>query len=167
MPVLSLSIGSNIDPAANVRAAVAELRWTFPDLRCSTVYESEAVGFAGDNFLNLVATTDTAVPLLEVVVYLKELEDSLGRDRNSPRFAGRTIDLDILTYGDSDGREAGLKLPRPEVTENAYDLEPLAELLPDMVHTPSGRTYGELWSAYDKARQQLWPADFDWQGVLG
>ena len=163
MPVLSLSIGSNINPAANVRAAVAELRQAFPDLRYSTVYESEAVGFSGDNFLNLVAVTDTDMPLPEVVEYLKGLEDSLGRDRDSPRFAGRTMDLDILTYGDSDGAEAGLELPRPEVTENAYVLRPLAELLPDKVHPPSGRTYGELWAAYDKSRQQLWPADFDWR----
>ena len=78
MPVLSLSLGSNIDGVSNIRKAVTALRAEFDHLRCSMVYESEALGFAGDNFLNLVVVGDTDKSLDAVLDYLKQLEDSLG-----------------------------------------------------------------------------------------
>lgn len=161
MPLLSLSIGSNVNAAANVRRAVAALREHFGELDLSTVYESEAVGFDGDNFLNLVVTTETAESLGSISVYLKQLEDRMGRDRSQPRFSGRVIDVDILTYGDLQGERDGVELPRGEVTRNAYVLRPLAELLPDQQHGPSGKTYAQLWDEYDKSRQALWPVQID------
>lgn len=157
MPVITLSIGSNIDPVPNISRAVAALRHLFPGLRCSTVYESEAVGFEGDNFLNLAALAETDKSLDEIVTTLKQLEDSLGRDRDTPKFSGRSIDVDILTYGDNDGAAAGQELPREEITRNAYVLRPLAELIPDETHPPTGKTYAQLWAGYDKSRQRLWP----------
>lgn len=163
MPLITLSIGSNIDPHVNVRTALSALEVEFPGLRCSSVYESEAVGFEGNNFLNLVVSAETEKPLPQLLDYLKSLENSCGRDRQSPKFSGRTLDVDILTYGKSGGAEAGLELPRPEITRNAYVLKPLAELVPDEVHPPSGKTYAELWSEYDESRQRLWPIEFDWQ----
>ncbi len=162
MPLLSLSIGSNIDPANNVRRVVAALREHFGEVELSSVYESEAVGFEGDNFLNLVLATHTDEPLAEIKQYLKELEDRMGRDRSAPRFSGRVIDVDILCYGDCDGAEAGLKLPREEITRNAFVLQPLAELLPDELHPPTGLSYARLWQDYDKSRQSLWPVAFNW-----
>lgn len=162
MPLLSLSIGSNVNPATNVRRAVAALREHFGDLALSPVYESEAVGFDGDNFLNLVLTVETGESLDSIKHYLKDLEDRLGRDRSKPKYSGRLIDVDILTYGDCDGSAAGLDLPREEITRNAYVLRPLADLLPEMLHPPTGKTYARLWQDYDKSRQSLWPVDFDW-----
>ena len=114
MPILALSIGSNQDAAAHIRRAVTALRQHFMSLRCSTVYESEAVGFDGDNFLNLVALTSTEDDLGEIATYLKDLEDELGRDRSLPKFAARRIDIDILCYGDEDGQQHGLKLRRSD-----------------------------------------------------
>lgn len=166
MPVLSLSIGSNVNASVNVRRAVAALRAHFGELEMSTVYESEAVGFDGDNFLNLVVITATNESLGAISTYLKDLEDQMGRDRSKPRFSGRLIDVDILTYGDLDGKLDGVELPREEVTHNAYVLRPLAELLPDQQHGPSGKTYAQLWEEYDKSRQSLWPVAMDWaQGL--
>lgn len=164
MPVLSLSIGSNINAAINVRRAVAALREHFGELDLSTVYESEAVGFEGDNFLNLVVVTETAESLGAISGYLKQLEDRMGRDRSRPRFSGRVIDVDILTYGDLHGERDGVALPRDEVTRNAYVLCPLAELLPNQQHGPSGKTYAQLWEEYDKSRQPLWPVQIDFNG---
>ncbi len=163
MPVLALSIGSNQDAASHIRRAVAALRQHFMSLRCSTVYESEAVGFEGDNFFNLVALTQTDEDLGEIAAYLKDLEDEMGRDRSLPKFAPRRIDIDILCYGDEDGAGYGLKLPRAEVTENAFVLRPLAEVMPAAVHEPTGKSYAQLWAEYDHTRQALWPIDFDWQ----
>lgn len=162
MPVLSLSIGSNIDAATNIRVAIAALREHFGELDCSTVYESEAIGFEGDNFLNLVATVDTSERLADLIDFLKALEDRLGRDRNQPKFSGRTMDIDILTYGDNTGADCGITLPRAEITRNAFVLRPLAELLPDAVHSQSGLSFAELWQRFDQASQRLWPIEFDW-----
>jgi len=162
VPVLSLSIGSNVNASLNVRRAVDALRAHFGELNISTVYESEAVGFDGDNFLNLVVTAETGEQLGTISSFLKELEDEMGRDRSQPRFSGRVIDVDIITYGDLDGELDGLELPRDEVTRNAYVLRPLAELLPNQLHGPSGKTYAELWEEYDQSQQSLWPVELNW-----
>lgn len=162
MPALSLSIGSNIDAAQNVRRALALLRAEFGDVRCSSVYESESVGFAGDNFLNLAAVISTEKPLEQILPLIKRIEDKLGRDREQPKFSGRTIDIDILTYGDVTGLIAGIELPRDEITRNAFVLCPLAELLPGAAHAGTGKTYAALWQDYDKQRQKLWSIPFDW-----
>ena len=79
---LALSIGSNIDPVRNIRAALKALRQEFGATTCSTVFESEAVGFVGDNFLNLVVLIETERKLADIAFSLKQLEDSLGRDRS-------------------------------------------------------------------------------------
>jgi 2-amino-4-hydroxy-6-hydroxymethyldihydropteridine diphosphokinase len=119
------------------------------------------VGFKGDNFLNLVAVTNTDLSLIVVQEYLKHLEMSQGRDRQQEKFSSRPIDVDILTFGDSDGSEIGITLPRPEITRNAFVLLPLAALLPEQIHPPSKRSYAELWADYDKSSQRLWPVSLD------
>lgn len=162
MTTLALSIGSNIDAQSNIRAALDALNLEFDNIRSSKTYESQAVGFDGDNFLNLVVLADTDKGLADVTAVLKRLEDELGRDRQQVRFSGRTMDIDILLYGDESGMCCGIELPRPEVTENAYVLQPLSELLPDMVHPATGLSYQKLWQDYDKSKQQLWAISTDW-----
>jgi len=163
VPLLTLSIGSNIDPEANVRLVCKVLRRKFPGLARSPVYESETVGFEGDNFLNLVVATETDETLADLSVYLKALEDDMGRDRSQPHFSCRTMDVDILTYGDLCGEFGAVKLPRDEILHNAFVLQPLADLLPDAKHPLTGQSYGELWQEFDKPEQKLWPIEFDWQ----
>ena len=161
MPVLALSIGSNIDPVNNIRCAVKMLRAEFGSIVLSRVYESEAVGFDGEDFMNLAAVVDCDLPLEKILEALKSIENQLGRDRAQPKFSGRTMDVDILFYGQSSGEECDLKLPRGEITENAFVLLPLSELLPETVHQPTKLTYAQLWQKYDKTRQKLWAIDFD------
>ncbi|MEZ7832008.1 MAG: 2-amino-4-hydroxy-6-hydroxymethyldihydropteridine diphosphokinase [Gammaproteobacteria bacterium] len=162
MTTLALSIGSNIDAESNIRAALDALNLEFENIRSSTTYESQAIGFDGDNFLNLVVLADTNKGLDDVTTFLKRLEDRLGRDRLQTRFSGRTVDVDILLYGNESGMFCGIELPRPEVTENAYVLQPLAELLPDVVHPATGMSYLKLWQDYDKSKQRLWATEIDW-----
>jgi 2-amino-4-hydroxy-6-hydroxymethyldihydropteridine diphosphokinase len=159
---LALSIGSNIDAESNIRAALDALHLEFENIRNSTTYESQAIGFDGDNFLNLVILADTDKGLDDVAAILKRLEDKLGRDRQQVRFSGRTMDIDILLYGNESGMCCGIELPRPEVTKNAYVLQPLSELLPDLVHPATGMSYLNLWKDYDKSKQQLWAIETDW-----
>ena len=162
MPTLSLSIGSNIEPTINIRKVLHLLAQEFGSISLSKVYESEAVGFDGDNFMNLVVIAEVEKPLLEISQRLKLIEDQLGRDRQQPKFSGRSMDIDILTYGDESGVECGLSLPRAEITGNAFVLLPLAEMLPDKLHKQSGQTYAELWRGFDKSSQKIWAVDFQW-----
>ena len=122
MSVVALSIGSNINAAENIRSALVELRREFGSVVCSTVFESEAVGFKGDNFLNLAVLIDTDKDLAALASFLKRLEDNLGRDRTLKKYSGRPIDVDILLYGDDTGHDCGIRLPRTEITQNAFVL---------------------------------------------
>ncbi len=161
MARIYISIGSNIDRELHVRAAITELRAHFGQLTLSSVYESESVGFEGDNFFNLVAGADTQLDIQGVVETLRAIEDRHGRDREGPRFSSRTLDLDLLLYDDVVLRAGKLELPRGEITRNAFVLLPLAEIAPERTHPLEGGTYAELWARFDAASQPLWPVAFE------
>jgi len=157
-----VSIGSNIDRDRSIRGGVADLREAFGELTLSSVYESEAVGFDGDDFYNLVAGFDTDMGVNEVAALLREIEDRHGRVRSGPRFSSRTLDIDLLLYDDLDTDSDGLSLPRDEITKNAFVLWPLAEIAPDAVHPVLNKRYRDLWDAFDKTKQPLRPVAFAW-----
>lgn len=166
MALLALSLGSNIDAPNNIRKAVRALRLEFDALKCSSVYESEAIGFVGANFLNLVAIIETTADLSSISSVLKLLEDRFGRNREQPRFSARTLDVDILFYGDEKTKSDEIELPKEEITQYAFVLQPLAELLPDRIHGFTGLTYADLWDEFDQSNQQLWKVDFDWRDTF-
>ena len=155
-----VSIGSNIEPAQHVRLAVAALQGRYGELIISSVYESESVGFAGENFLNLVVGFDTAQSVDEVNKSLHHIEDEQGRDRSGPRFSSRRVDLDLLLYDDLCMNAGKLVLPREEITENAFVLWPLAEIAPEVMHPLLHKSMSALWNEFDKQKQQLWVIDF-------
>jgi len=126
----------------------------------SSVFESEAVGFEGDAFYNMVIACEVDTPVHETNQILRDIEDANGRDRSGPRFSSRTLDLDLLLYDDLVIDENGLKLPRGEILKNAFVLWPLAELAPDMIHPETGTRFAELWAAFDKSKENLKPIDF-------
>lgn len=164
MSDLTLSLGSNQNADYHLRRALDGLQSLFGDLRLSSVFESEAVGFDGGNFLNMVVSAATDRPLADISRQIKALEDANGRRRDVPRFSSRTLDIDILTYGNLLGEHCGMILPRPEITRNAFVLWPMAQICGDCIDPHSGKNYRALWQAYDKTRQRLWPIDFTWQG---
>ena len=160
MPRVYLGLGSNIDREPHIRAALRALADAFGLLLVSPVYESESVGFAGSNFYNLVVGIDTDLPVGELSALLRGIEDVNGRVRGGPKFSPRTLDIDILTYGNACGEIDGVQLPREEVLKNAFVLRPLADIAPNDRHPETVRPFIEHWEAYDQSRQKLWPIDF-------
>lgn len=161
-----LSIGSNIDRYKHVTAGLDQLALHFSPLIISSVYESEAVGFNGNPFLNLVVGIDTDLEVGVLSALLKRIEDDNGRVRGGAKFAPRTLDVDILSCDDQVGCIEGVWLPRGEILTNAFVLWPLSEVAPLEFHPVVAKTYQTLWQQYDKATQKLSPVDFKWQGRL-
>lgn len=160
MAIVYLSLGSNVEREKHIRSCLAALRGQFGDVLCSPVYESESVGFAGSHFYNLVARIETDLPLSELNNHLKKIEDAHGRNRSGPKFSPRTLDIDILTYGDLSGCVEGIDLPREEICKNAFVLLPLADIAPNALHPVLQQSYAQLWAAYDKHKQKLWRVEF-------
>ena len=152
-----VSLGSNLDREAKIGQAVAMLRAHFGGIELSPVYDSAAVGFDGSNFLNLVAGFDTELGVEEVALIFHDIEDRLGRDRSLPKFASRPIDLDILVYDDLVLDIPGIRIPRPEILQNAFVLKPLQDIAPDRLHPVKGESYAALWQvmAADAPRLDL------------
>lgn len=156
-----IGVGSNVDRERYIRAGLDALAAEFGELQVSPVYESEAVGFDGSPFLNLVVGIRTDKTVAELCRCLKTIEADNGRLPNARRFSPRTLDLDILTYGDLDRPRDGVDIPREEILHNAFVLRPLADLAGGCRHPVDGRTYRELWQAY-RSDQKLWPVAFPW-----
>jgi 2-amino-4-hydroxy-6-hydroxymethyldihydropteridine diphosphokinase len=155
MPEVFVAAGSNVRPRANLRRALAMLERDFPGLRSSRAYANPAVGFSGDDFVNLVAGFATERPPADVVATLKDVERSLGREPGSPKWGPRTLDLDLLLYGDLVGLHGGVRLPHRDLAARAWVLGPLAELAPDLRHPVTGETIGVLWRRFDQAAHRL------------
>jgi 2-amino-4-hydroxy-6-hydroxymethyldihydropteridine diphosphokinase len=148
-------MGSNVEPERNLARAVAQLEREFPGARFSRWFRNRAVGFEGDDFINLVAGFDTDLPVRTVLGKLQAIEKACGRERDAPRWAPRSMDLDVLLYGDLICDEPGLKLPRPDLGRRAYMLGPLAELAPEVLHPTTELTIGEMWRGFDQAAHPL------------
>ncbi|MET0117691.1 MAG: 2-amino-4-hydroxy-6-hydroxymethyldihydropteridine diphosphokinase [Sedimenticola sp.] len=162
MPRIWLSLGSNIDREANIRGALKALEAQFGPLVISRVFESEAVGFEGDPFYNLVVGLDSEQPIQEMMARFREIEAGYGRVRGGDKFAPRTLDIDLLTYGGTVLKDGKLELPRDEILKYAFVLQPLAEVAPDEIHPVEGRSFAQLWQAFDDPDQKLWPVAFEY-----
>ena len=155
MSTAYLGLGSNIDAENNIRSGIAELRRSFRQVSLSPVYRSPAVGFEGDDFINLVARVETDMQPLELKRVLHEIEDRHGRDRSSPKYSDRTLDIDILLYDDLCLVSPELEIPRREILTCAHVLKPLADLAPGMEHPVCHRSLTELWETYEGPRNTL------------
>lgn len=163
MPEVMLSLGSNINREDNIRSALDALRRMFGEVEISPVYESEAVGFEGEAFFNLVARIHTGLAVGELSERLRAIEADHGRVREGgKKFSSRSLDIDILTYGDRTGIVDGIELPRDEILKHAFVLMPLVDLAPDGMHPFEGKTFQQLLAEKDFSDQKLWRIEFPW-----
>ena len=139
-----LSLGSNIgDREANLRAALDRLQPT----RVSPLYETEPVDYADQAwFLNLVAEVRTELTPRELLAKTQAIEQDLGRVRTIAK-GPRTIDIDILLFGDTVLRESELEIPHPRMAERRFVLRPLADIAPELQHSITHRTVREMLDA--------------------
>jgi 2-amino-4-hydroxy-6-hydroxymethyldihydropteridine diphosphokinase len=156
-----LSLGSNQSPRRYLPRAIEDLRTSFGELTISPVYESEAVGFTGENFLNLVVGIYTNQSAQAVNQHLKAIEKRHGRLHSDHKFAARTLDIDLLTYGDQIIETDVMRLPRDEILHYAFVLLPLSEVAGEEIHPERGVSYQQLWHAFDPAEQVLWPVSLE------
>ncbi len=141
-----LSLGSNLEPKANLRSAANALRERFGPILLSPIYRTGAVGFDGPDFLNAAAVIDTTLDPVALDAWLHALEDAHGRDRSGPRFGDRTLDIDIVLFDDLVLEGSGhLQIPREDL-RHAFVLKPLVDLVPDYIEPRSGLTLAALWA---------------------
>jgi 2-amino-4-hydroxy-6-hydroxymethyldihydropteridine diphosphokinase len=145
-----VAAGSNIEPARHLAHALDALDETFGPLTVSPAYRNKAVGFEGDDFVNLAVSFATDLPVTKVKQRLEEIEEQCGRPRAAPKWAARTMDLDILMYGDAISDDPALRLPRPDLVRRAYMLRPLADIAPELQHPTLHKTMRELWQGFDQ-----------------
>jgi 2-amino-4-hydroxy-6-hydroxymethyldihydropteridine diphosphokinase len=150
-----LSLGSNLEPQRHLRAALDELRARFGAIEVSPAYRSRAVGFDGADFVNLAVALDTGLEPEALNDWLHALEDRHGRRRDVPRYADRTLDVDIVLYDQRVIEGPGhLQIPRAEL-KHAFVLRPLADIAPQLRHPLSGRSMAELWAAFPQQSEPL------------
>jgi 2-amino-4-hydroxy-6-hydroxymethyldihydropteridine diphosphokinase len=132
MPLVYVGLGSNLgDREQTIRGALERLE-SDPEIAVvavSSLRETDPVGYTDQpKFLNGAAALRTDLAPRALLERMLEVERRLGRERSGPRYGPRTIDLDLLLYGDEEINEPGLRIPHPRLAEREFVLEPLAEL---------------------------------------
>lgn len=161
-----IGVGSNIDAPRNLRRGVMLLREHLGDLRLSPVFETEAFGFEGDAFLNMVVGAGTEFSPGELAALLRGIEDRCGRRRGAARFSARTLDLDLLTYGAEAGEIDGVQLPHPDALNRDFTLAPLAAVAGDERVPGGDDNWEELWARMGGAESKPRRIDFDWREAV-
>jgi len=120
-----LSLGSNINAEANIILAIEKLQKILDNSEYSSVHQTKAEGFEGDDFLNLVVSGDTELSFDELNKKLKDIEDEAGRNRDAPKFSARTLDIDIVLQLDNEE----IIFESDEVAKYSFVSEPLKEII--------------------------------------
>lgn len=155
------SIGSNVDPLKHIELAVHELEHRFGSIDVSPVYRNKALGFAGADFLNLVVGVDTDKTIDDICKEIDAIHVLAQRTNGNVKFVARTLDIDLLLYGQLITPGPPLCLPRVDVLKYAFALKPLADIAANERHPESGRTYAEHWAAMDQSEHPLLCVEVD------
>ncbi|CAH0526891.1 2-amino-4-hydroxy-6-hydroxymethyldihydropteridine diphosphokinase [Vibrio hippocampi] len=146
MTIAYIGIGSNVERDKHITAACIELAKVSDDLQCSPVYACAPFGFQGDDFYNLVVKIDTQMSLQKLNSVLKEIEVKWGRSIEAEKFQDRTLDLDILLFGNMISQIKPI-VPRPDIFKYSFVIQPLYDLAPNLVIPQDGRTVEQILNA--------------------
>jgi len=144
--MVAVALGSNLgDRRAHLRFAVDRLSRLLADVRVSSFIETDAVGVPNEQppYLNAAVVGETTLEPEALLSRLLDLERKRGRERRAPH-AARTLDLDLVLYGDAILHTNALDIPHPRFRERAFVLEPLAEIAPDLIDPVTGLTVATL-----------------------
>lgn len=155
MAKIYLGLGSNVEPEKYLQLGIAELCLRFGVLEMSNIYRSKAVGFDGDDFLNLVLGFDSDFGPAEIHHAIEDIHRVAGRRRGESRFSARTLDIDLLLYDDLVLDTPPVRVPRSDILKYSFVLGPLAEIAPDLRHPETGRLITEHWAEFDKNSHPL------------
>ena len=133
MSLITISLGSNIEPQLNLEKATNEIAKFATLEKTSKIYKSKSVGFEGNDFLNQVILCEVKVELEETYCKLKKIEKEMGRVKNVKKFSDRLIDLDLLTFNDEIS-EGKITLPHNDILKYSFVLVPFAEIYPEFIH---------------------------------
>lgn len=139
-----IGVGSNLEREKHARAAWQELAALGSDLRASPIYECAAVGFDSHPFFNFIIQLNTDLALPEFAARLRAIEHKWGRDTNAQKFQDRTLDLDIVLFGDCICAQ-NPQLPRSDIFKYPFVIQPLYDLQPELTIPGDGRTVEQIW----------------------
>jgi 2-amino-4-hydroxy-6-hydroxymethyldihydropteridine diphosphokinase len=145
-----LGIGSNIDPEKNIAEGLKSLEAFFSTLEISPIYLAPPFGFDGDDFYNLVVCANTEFSITEIVNLLRQIEFDHGRPEHAVKFSSRTLDIDLLLFGDYVGKISEYKIPRSDIDKFDFVLRPLQDIAGCDIHPVSGKSFAELWQIMRK-----------------
>jgi 2-amino-4-hydroxy-6-hydroxymethyldihydropteridine diphosphokinase len=144
--IAAVALGSNLgNRAAHLDFAIARLAPLLDKLKTSRYYDTAPVGVSGPQplFLNAAAVGETTLPARAFLDALLAIEQERGRERPRPN-APRTLDLDLILFGDAEIEEQGLEVPHPRFRERRFVLEPLSEIAPALRDPVTGKSVLEL-----------------------
>lgn len=148
-----VGIGSNINKIKNIDGCLSHLKNFFGEIKISPIYKSKAVGLDGDDFYNLVVQFETSFGIDILESKLREIEYYFGRKRNQPPHTSRTLDIDLLLFGNLVSEEHNI--PRDDITKYGFVLKPLYDIEPDLIHPTIGEKIRVLWDKFDLQDQQM------------
>ena len=159
MTEVFFGIGSNIRPEENIILAVREIKNIFEDVLVSPVYKNKSVGFEGSDFLNLVVRCSTKMSVYEVNEFIEQVHNLSGRERKSNKYLSRTLDIDLLIFGDHIIQDSRVHIPRDDILKYSFVLKPLVDIAPDSIHPITKSSFSEHWDKMDKSENPLIPVE--------
>lgn len=155
MAKIYLGLGSNVEPEKNLQLGLRELRLRYGELRVSNAYRNAAVGFDGEDFVNLVVGLESDESPQAVCREIELIHNLSGRSRGSNKWESRPLDIDMLLYNDLVLDEKPVRVPRSDVLNYSFVLRPLAELAPELLHPVTGKTMQQHWQEFDASRHPM------------
>ncbi|AEH34138.1 2-amino-4-hydroxy-6-hydroxymethyldihydropteridine diphosphokinase [Vibrio anguillarum] len=144
MTTVYVGVGSNIERRKHIEVAIEELSTIGNHLQISTIYECASVGFNSAAFYNLVVALETRLSLSDFVAQLRAIESRWGRDPQAKKFQDRTLDLDIILFGE-DISAQDPELPRSDIFKYPFVIQPLYDLSPERIVPNDGRSVRQIW----------------------